>query len=101
MKLVDVDTVKMRLRVDTDFEDSDLDLMIDSASAAVNRYLRRDDQYYIDNPDIEPEVVHAALVLIGIMYRDRDGEEMKDWQHGYLPFPVINLIYPLRDPAFA
>jgi hypothetical protein len=38
-------------------------------------------------------------MMVGILARDRDGVEAKDWDHGYLPRPVTSLLYPLRDPA--
>lgn len=48
---------------------------------------------------IPAEVELATLLLVGILYRDRDGTEAKEWQHGYLPWPVTSFLYPLRDPV--
>ena len=48
---------------------------------------------------IPAEVELATLLLVGILARDRDGVEMKDWEQGYLPKPVLAFLYPLRDPV--
>jgi hypothetical protein len=48
---------------------------------------------------VPDEVQLAVLMMVGILARDRDGVEAKDWDHGYLPRPVTSLLYPLRDPA--
>lgn len=48
---------------------------------------------------IREEVRAATLIMIGVLYRDRDGAEMQKWQTGFLPPTVTALLYPLRDPA--
>lgn len=108
--LVGLDQAKARLRFDHDAEDADLTLMIEGASAAVLNYLKGD-QVFVDSfgevesdstgPIVPPEIQNATLMLVGILSRDRDGQESEKWQQGYLPFPVIALLYPLRTPALS
>jgi hypothetical protein len=116
--LVTVEDAKARLRIVHDAEDLDLEMMIQQASAAVLNYLNLPLDYYGATPsagsdsDSEPvssdgtvtipvpaEVQLATLLLVGILYRDRDGTGAKEWQHGYLPWPVTSFLYPLRDPV--
>ena len=117
MMLVTLEDAKARLRIVHDAEDLDLEMMIQQASAAVMNYLGLPLDYYtatIASSDsdsdlvssdgtttrtIPPEVELATLLLVGILARDRDGVEAKDWEHGYLPKPVMAFLYPLRDPV--
>jgi hypothetical protein len=111
--LVSVADTKARLRITHSAEDADLEAMIHGASAAVMNYLGVTEDAFMANdsssssePDsdgpelfVPPEVELATLVLIGILARDRDGVEAKEWEQGYLPRPVTAILYPLRDPA--
>lgn len=118
--LVTLEDAKARLRIVHDAEDLDLEMMIQQASAAVMNYLGLAQDYYtpevasssdseseilLSSSDgevaipVPPEVELATLLLVGILYRDRDGTEAKEWQHGYLPWPVTSFLYPLRDPV--
>jgi hypothetical protein len=103
--LVDLDTAKLRLRVDHDAEDDSIELAIKGASGAVLNYLKLDRDYYEDSNgdvvDVPEEVQNATILLAGILVRDPSGTEMKDWEMGYLPRPVMALLYPLRDPALS
>jgi hypothetical protein len=110
--LATLEQTKLRLRADHGVEDEDLELAIAGASAAVLNYLKLPHDTYSDSSGEVPvnssgtigvpaEVVNAVLMLVGILSRDRDGQEMEKWQHGYLPMPVIALLYPLRDPSLA
>lgn len=124
LQYVTLQQAKDHLRVDHDAEDNDIELKIVAASSAVKSYLKSASPYeplrdsndtpLLDSNDLpipeedsngDPilrwEVRAAVLILLGILYRDRDGQEMKDWAPGYLPAPVTALLYPLRDPAFA
>jgi hypothetical protein len=119
MMLVTLAQAKARLRIMHDAEDDDLSDMIRAASAAVMNYLHVTAEAFTDSEgavvsssssDSESEVADdgitvpwevqtAVLMLVGVMARDRDSVDSKDWEHGYLPKPVIALLYPLRDPA--
>lgn len=105
--LVSLEYAKLHLRVDHDYDDKDIELKIAGASDALIRYLKSASKEFLDESDnvIEDKVPFglkcATLQLVGIMYKDRDGEMMKDWQHGYLPFSVTSLIYDMRTPSMA
>lgn len=104
-KLVTLDELKARIRMDHDVEDDTLELLIEGASAAVLNYLKLEHDHYDDSSgeavDVPAEVKNATLLLCGILSKDRDGTAMKDWEPGDLPAPVRALLYPLRDPALA
>ena len=108
------------LRRDTTDDNTALALQISAASSAVRNYLKSSSPYH---PDVDsagdiiidsdgeiyyetddlgeyivlPEVKQAVLYLIQNFY---DGNGIsEEWEMGYLPRPVICLLYPLRDPA--
>lgn len=114
MMLVSLAQGKRHLRVILDDEDenADIELKIKAASAAVLNYLKSradaflDSSGYIeydsnDDPVGVPENVQAAtLLMLGYLYKDRDNNADNAYQQGYLPAPVTALLYPNRDPAF-
>ena len=113
MKLVTLDQVKARLRIDTDASDADLEDMIEGASGAVVNYLKAGADVFLDTagaPTVDTggyalgvpdEVQTATLLLVGYFYRHRDENPDGEYEMGYLPKPVMALLYPLRDPALA
>lgn len=111
MNLVTLDEAKLRLRVDGTALDSDIELMIGGASATVLRHLDAAANAFLldDNGDPIPEedvvvpddVKNATLYLVGVMLRDPDGAEGKDWDMGYLPRPVTSLLMSWRKPPLA
>lgn len=101
MSLVSLDEARDHLRIDTTDGDSDLQLKVDAASESVLSYLKLQTE-----PDPVPAVVKAAtLQLLGEMYKNREAEQdgavPTQFGYGYLPRPVIALLYPLRDPSLA
>lgn len=113
MMLVSLAETKARLRIDTDAGDADLELMIEGASHAVLNYLKSGADYFLDTAGfvildsagdplgVPPEVVNATLILVGYMSRWRDENPDGEYEMGYLPKPVMALLYPLRYPALA
>ncbi|MDQ1214582.1 head-tail connector protein [Pantoea anthophila] len=106
LEFVTLSEAKEHLRIDTDDGDSDLQLKIYSASAAVLDYIQgsRDRVIGTDGKVIEsaPEtlrVKQATLILVGILDRVRGGEEESQYRQGQLPFSVTSLIYSLRSPT--
>lgn len=125
--LVTLQEASDHLRRDTDYDDDDLTLKIHAASAAVMNYLKRDSLAYeperdssgeivrdsngwpvpmldsSDEPVVRFEVKAATLLMIGELYKNREGEQGGEiptqWGYGYLPRPVVALLYPLRTPA--
>lgn len=113
LMLVTVEQVKTRLRIDHDSEDTDLALMIRSASRAVMNYLKMDAEDFYDSAgefptdsageptDVDEEIQQAALMLVGLFYRDRSGDNRNDWDGTTLPAPVVSVLYPLRQLTLA
>jgi hypothetical protein len=118
--LVSLQQASDHLRRDTTDDDDDLELKIIGASASILNYLKSGATFLNSDGDVDYEsdgtpvgvpyeVQIATLMLVGILYRDREGRDsmvtnyriMDKWQHGYLPLPVTSLLYPLRDPAMA
>lgn len=109
--LVSLTQAKDHLRVDTADEDNDLTLKIHAASAAVLNYIRNGADIFTDSTGepivdsneaplgIPYEVQAATLLLIGYLYRQRDSDEDKEWDMGYLPKPVTALLYTHRIPS--
>jgi len=109
---------------DADVDMLDLQLKINAASKSVLKYLAGANFYElevdIDNVPIvdtngDPiyaettdgdrivmyEVQAAVLILLGYLNRDRDADEEKAFEMGFLPKPVTALLYPLRTPVIA
>lgn len=106
------------LRSDTDADDSDLCLKIESASEMVvdflgafaETFLVRDSSGdLIEYPDgvvegVPARVKQATLLTVGWLYRERDGsnEHAVDAKYGYgytLPKGATSLLYSLRQPT--
>lgn len=128
MMLVTLEEASDHIRRDTGDDDADLIGKIAAASSAVLTYMKgspvgspmrdssgaivRDSDGRIvyetnsaGTPVIRPEVKQATLILVAEFYRNRDGEQAGEvdprYGYGYLPRPVLALLYPLRDPALA
>ena len=107
------------MRVDTTDDDAQLELLAGAASRAVVRYLKGqassaitvvDSPAWDSPPDSPPDdlnnideaVQFAVIALTGILYREPDGDQAKNFAElGQLPYVVTALLYPLRDPALA
>jgi hypothetical protein len=118
VSLVSLEHVRTMLRIGDVFDspidphedDSVLEnVYIPAASMAVIRYLKGQASMVIpglaESPQTDdgcPEDVQLAVImLVGIIYREPDGDEAKNFAQGYLPAPVTALLYPLRDPTLA
>lgn len=113
---VTVTDAKTWCRIDEDEDDLTVRLLINAASSAVKNYLKTTspfdpDRDENDNPildsngDIElldyvrPEVRVATLFLVAEWYKNREASQDLALGHGYLPAPVVAILYPLRDPT--
>jgi hypothetical protein len=96
LMLVSLEESKQWLRDDTDELDPALTLAIAGASASIMSYLKCEP--YAEG-EVPENVRLATLLYVGIMIRDPDGVESPQWEHGYIPRAVMNILYPLRDPA--
>jgi hypothetical protein len=111
MLLVTLQQARDHLRSDTTADNADLTLKIHIASDAVVNYLKSAAYDFLDSAlepfldsndepmDIPYAVQGAVLMLIDILYNQRDGGEA--FNPNYLPQSVVSLLYPLRDPALA
>jgi Phage gp6-like head-tail connector protein len=99
MKLISIEEARAHLRIDEDVLTEGLTLAVAAANASVSTYLKRK-QDYPEN-EIPDDVKMAALLMAGYFIRDPDGADTAAWQQGYLPFPVIAMCYPYRDPSFS
>lgn len=107
IKLITLKEAKDHLRVDHDADDADIELKIAAVSSIIIDYLKDSAQKIIDDSGeiIESNDLNrvkiSVLLLLGILYKDRDGEFMNQWKLGFLPDSVTALIYSLRTPTVA
>lgn len=75
-----------------------IDLYIAASTAAVTRYVGEGRvAAWTATP---ANVRYAVLLHVGLMYADREGEITHSIsRHGYLPDPVVALLYPYRKPV--
>ena len=104
--LVTIDQAKSHLRIDGDYDDPWLEMMIPAVSQAVLLWLKDESRAYegVDsNGDqvVKPIVQSAVLVELASQYRFREGEGVSsvpaNWGHGYaLSLGSTALLTPLR-----
>lgn len=123
MNLVSLKEAKAHLYVMHDDDDALITAQIAAASSIVVNHLKTkrnlyefeydsngdividDDNNFTHTTDSDgdkiprEEVRAAVLLMVGILYKDRDGEEMNKWINGYLPAPITAILCPLRDPT--
>jgi hypothetical protein len=124
MMYVTLDRAKRHLNMDHDQDDVLIEAYIGAASEAVKNYLKSASPYEVerdsnDDPILDSSgdpvyvvdssgdklvkyaVQAATLLQLGFLYKDRDENAGNAYDLGYLPKPVMALLYPLRDPALA
>lgn len=127
--LITLQEASDHLRRDASDDDSDLTLKIHAASAAVMNYLKHNVLAYEPEYDSSGDIVRdsnglpvpavdsngdmiarfevkaAVQLMLGELYKNREaeqgGEIPTQWGYGYLPRPVVALLYPLREPALS
>ena len=122
MMYVSLERGKQHLNMDHDQDDVLITAYIGAASEAVKNYLKSASPYEVDrdsNDDpildssgdpiyavdssgdkiVKYSVQAATLLQLGFLYKDRDENTGEAYSLGYLPKPVIALLYPLRTPA--
>lgn len=122
MMYVTLPRAKQHLNMDHDQDDALIQAYISAASEAVKNYLKSASPYEIerdanDNPILDSSgdpvyavdssgdktvryaVQAATLLQVGFLYKDRDENANEAYDLGYLPKPVMALLYPLRSPA--
>ena len=97
MNLVSIEEAKAHLYVYHDADDSLIQIYIEAASGSINKYLDGADF----TAGVPAELKQAALLLVGEFYKNReahqDGEIESGFGYGYLPRPVVALLYPYRQ----
>lgn len=114
MMLVTLQQASDHLRRDTTADDTDLTLKIHAASGMVMNYIQgagidgftdSAGDVFVDSQgdplDVPYAVQAATLLMIGYLYRLRDGNGDGDFDRGYLPMPVTAILQPYRDPSLA
>lgn len=105
--LVTLAEVKGSLHFDDNDEDAKLSLLIESASRKILRHIKSDGEEYTDTSgeivpgNVEGDIKVATILLVGILYRGVDGDEEKQFEMGFLPAPVVSLLYDRRLPTLA
>lgn len=114
MGIVTLEDAKAHLRVDHDLDDADINFKLEQASAIVVDYLKMPEGSWdiggsgisgssggSSGGGLAPFQVKAAVLLVlGDLYKNREGEENKNEQAlGYLSPAVTSLLHRLRDPA--
>ncbi len=102
--IVTLEQARGQLQSTHSADDDTLTLMIEAASQAVLTYLRL--TLEADIPAAATFATQqATLILVAEFYKNReaeqDGEVPPEFGYGYLPRPVVALLYPHRDPAIA
>lgn len=114
MKLVSLAQARAHLRSDTSDDDADLELKIEAASQMVVDYLKGYANGFLDsNGDVQadsngepivPKRVQAGVLLvIGFLYRERDGSNEHavptEYGFGFLPAGAEAVLHSLRRPT--
>jgi hypothetical protein len=113
MMLVSLEQAKAQVREVADYEDADITLKIKAASRIIVNYLQDGADVFLESSgepyedsngiaiDVPEDVMLAVLVLVGIMCRNRDGDEEKLFTTANLPANVTALIYHRRQLSIA
>ena len=109
--LVTLDQAKDHIRAVHDMDDEHIELAIKAASAAVLTYLDGADEIFTDSngdvvlDDVPDDIKWACLLLIGEFFRNREAEQDgpvdQSFGYGFLPRPVVALLFPHRDQPIA
>lgn len=107
MMLASLDETKAGLRIFHDDEDDTLGILIEAASESVVGYMKSAANIFLDSDgnvivgNVPQRVKWATILLVGYLNENRDSDQENAFEMGYLPKPVMSLLYSLRDPALA
>lgn len=110
--LVSLARVKQALRIDTSDDDGTLELYTSAASRAVVAYIKGQASQFIaiDSPPNSPpddlsgvdeRIATAVIIIVGILYKEPDGDQAQAFSQGNLPWMATAMLYPMRDPTLA
>lgn len=125
LRLITLQQAKEHLRVTWDDEDTQILEFIEVASNAIQIYMKSSMNAYLltngEAPpilngssevvdyDVPPVMKGACKIYVGELFKNREGQQDGEiggvlgipHGYGYLPRPVVALLFPLRDPALA
>lgn len=125
LRLITLQQAKDHLRVTWDHEDVQILEFIEIASNAIALYMKSSMAAYLltngEAPpiingsnevvdyDIPPVMKGACKIYVGELFKNREAQQDGEiggalgipHGYGYLPRPVVALLFPLRDPALA
>lgn len=112
IELVTIEQAKLAVREIQSHQDDFIVLLIRASSRMVLTYLKLDEDAYLNSDgtmdldsstlgynEVPEEVQAAVLYLVAVLFKDRDGAESEKWERGFLPAPVVSMLYPLRLPT--
>lgn len=103
IQLVTLVKVKEHLRIDQDLDDADLTDKIEQASSMILNAIGANRSKVVNDAgelvDGEPllRVQAVTLRLVGILSRNREGEDEKELKRGELPWSVTSFLGDLYD----
>lgn len=101
--LATLEQARQQVSVLDDEHDTYLTILLETASDAVRTYLQVPQNEAVP-ATAETAARHATLLLVGEWFSQRRAEDDSDnvqGGYGYLPRPVVALLYPHRVPAWA
>lgn len=113
MMLVTLAQASNHIRRDTTADDADLELKVMAASQMVMNYIEEAGEDWGDSAgdpildsngfaqNVPYPIQAATLMLVGYLYRERDGSNEYQTQIAgfYLPIGVTAILYPYRTPT--
>lgn len=121
MRLVSLEQARQHLRSDTDHDDADLELKIETASEMVMSYISETvkagftdsaGEVYEDSSGIAlgvpRRIMSATLITTAYLYKERDGDSSASVQGNYpassgygytLPKAATAMLYSMRKPV--
>jgi hypothetical protein len=108
ISLIELSYCKTVLRIEGADRDDLLNIMIPAASQLVINYLDdraseigiNDSGIFIDSPpELPSNIMLATAMLVGYLINNSDSDTDKYFEMGYLPKPVMALLYTNRDPV--
>lgn len=100
--LTDAETLsQLQINEESPADIADIQLKMKAASLAVVKYLGEGATFLDESgecvpADVPEDIKQAAVVLVQYLY---DGENDEDFRDGYLPSPVMSLLWPYRIPS--
>lgn len=105
--LVTIAEARAHLQVTHSDDDTYLSMAINAATSAIIRYLDGYEVHFldtsgaIDRSQVPQDIAWACLLLVGEFYRNReaeqDGQVEAAFGYGYLPRPVVSLLFDYKN----